>query len=173
MIVRSEQLLFDIKEGYCSKGWYKAKRFCCPQYDESEYILSRFTPFPQSQGESCTSWRSWSEVFGLVADGSKWIDFEDEVFEYIAYAILAVSTVNNLYDPATSLTSLCHSLLWPLFLHFWLSTSLPLPPSWHVKTLVSCLSLSPMQIEKGKLRQYLNLNAKFSITYVYSETEKL
>ena len=30
-----------------------------------------------------------------------------------------------------------------------------------------------MQIEKGKLRQYLNLNAKFSITYAHSETEKL
>lgn len=90
LIVRSEQLLFDIKEGYCTQGWYKAKRFCCPHYDDIDYIPRQLMPFSVSEDETCSSWRMWAEVFGPAADGSKWIDFEDEVFEYIAYAILAV-----------------------------------------------------------------------------------
>ena len=34
IIVRSEQWLFDIKEGYCTTSIWKAKRFCCPSQDE-------------------------------------------------------------------------------------------------------------------------------------------
>ncbi|KAG6891477.1 hypothetical protein C0992_006208 [Termitomyces sp. T32_za158] len=30
LVVRSEQWLFDVKEGYCYGAWWKAKRFCCP-----------------------------------------------------------------------------------------------------------------------------------------------
>jgi chloride channel 3/4/5 len=28
-IVRSEHLLFDLKEGHCTQGWYTAQWFCC------------------------------------------------------------------------------------------------------------------------------------------------
>ncbi len=29
-IVKSEAVLFDLKDGYCSRDWRLAKRFCCP-----------------------------------------------------------------------------------------------------------------------------------------------
>lgn len=36
-IVESEAVLFDLKDGYCTTDWRKAKRFCCPrQMDQVE-----------------------------------------------------------------------------------------------------------------------------------------
>ncbi|CAL1706418.1 unnamed protein product [Somion occarium] len=90
LIARGEQWLFDLKDGYCGSAWYKAKRFCCPQYDEQDYILAAFTSLSLHESETCASWRSWAQVFSPVADASDWIYFEAEAFEYIVYAVLAL-----------------------------------------------------------------------------------
>lgn len=88
MIVRSEQWFFDIKEGYCSAGWLKAKRFCCPRYDETTTLL--LSPFSTvTQGPSCGEWRTWADVFVPVAEANDWI--RAELFEYLIYAVLALS----------------------------------------------------------------------------------
>jgi chloride channel 3/4/5 len=81
MVVRTEQYLFDLKEGYCLAGWYKAKRFCCPPVDETQYFLLDFT----NEAE-CLAWRSWSEAFSWRAG-----DTGEQFVQYVAYAVVAVS----------------------------------------------------------------------------------
>lgn len=80
MIVRSEQWLFDLKEGYCTEGIFKAKRFCCP--------LSVDLNGPT---EDCGAWKTWSELLDPVATrpGSP-ISFASWMIEYISYTIVAV-----------------------------------------------------------------------------------
>lgn len=36
-IVESEAVLFDLKDGYCSKNWRLAKRFCCPYGGDQDW----------------------------------------------------------------------------------------------------------------------------------------
>ncbi|CAO1618827.1 unnamed protein product [Sympodiomycopsis kandeliae] len=36
-IVESEAVLFDLKDGYCSKDWKLAKRFCCPYGGDQDW----------------------------------------------------------------------------------------------------------------------------------------
>lgn len=36
-IVKSEAVLFDLKEGYCARDWTLAKRFCCPFGDQPDW----------------------------------------------------------------------------------------------------------------------------------------
>ena len=79
MLVYSEQWLFDIKEGYCTIGWYKARRFCCKRTIEDE-IFGRVVDDP------CPAWRTWAEALSHPAH-----DSEGEFLEYIPYAIIAVS----------------------------------------------------------------------------------
>ncbi|GJF00679.1 chloride channel [Phanerochaete sordida] len=91
LITRSEQWLFDFKEGYCRTAWYKSKRFCCPVVDDGTL---GFTPAFISFGveeEACRDWRTWSSVFGPVVDGSPWLLFESEMVEYIAYVVVALT----------------------------------------------------------------------------------
>jgi chloride channel 3/4/5 len=71
LILRGEQWLFDVKEGYCHESWWKARRFCCP--DSTEDII-----------EECSAWRTWSEL--LVRKGAIGEDF----VEYISYSVIAV-----------------------------------------------------------------------------------
>lgn len=42
-IIESEALLFDLKDGYCSTGWWHAKRFCCP-LEDGENMLASSSP---------------------------------------------------------------------------------------------------------------------------------
>jgi chloride channel 3/4/5 len=37
LVVRSEQWLFDLKEGYCTTSVWKAKRFCCPHLEPNDF----------------------------------------------------------------------------------------------------------------------------------------
>lgn len=90
MIVRSEQWLFDIKEGYCTLGWYRARRFCCPNYDVSDSGAIYPAFLSLTVDAACPNWRTWAQVFGPAEDGSTWINFEDWVVEYTVYALLAV-----------------------------------------------------------------------------------
>ncbi|KZT10826.1 uncharacterized protein LAESUDRAFT_721216 [Laetiporus sulphureus 93-53] len=91
LIVRSEQWLFDLKEGYCHDDWKKAKRFCCAMEDDS--IRSLHMPFlTYSAKGSCPSWRTWADIFGeTLEEKGEWIGFEAEMVEYIAYAIIALT----------------------------------------------------------------------------------
>ncbi|KAJ3504402.1 hypothetical protein NLJ89_g7954 [Agrocybe chaxingu] len=77
-VVRSEQLLFDLKEGYCMTSWSKAKRFCCPLYEDGE--LSR-----RLLEESCPAWKSWSDVLS-PNEGEE----ESHLVQYISYTCIAL-----------------------------------------------------------------------------------
>ncbi|TFK44756.1 voltage-gated chloride channel [Crucibulum laeve] len=80
LVVRSEQWLFDTKEGYCATGWWKAKRFCCPgTTEELRYGAD------QSFEEACTSWRTWSDVFSQRRGG-----YGADAVEYVTYACIAL-----------------------------------------------------------------------------------
>lgn len=76
-IVRSEQWLFDLKEGRCQQGWWNAKRFC-----------------PQ--------WQTWADALGVDGDERS----PDTMFgsgswavEYVVYAIIAVRcTISDLHS---------------------------------------------------------------------------
>lgn len=74
LVVRSEQWLFDLKEGYCASHWSKAKRFCCPQLSDET-----------TMAEECTAWRSWPEAFKLE-EGEAGAD----AVKYVAWAVIAV-----------------------------------------------------------------------------------
>src|SRR5260370_41244251 len=52
-IVRLEQWLFDLKEGYCTEGIFKAKRFCCPMFADSGRT-----------DEPCAAWETWADWLG-------------------------------------------------------------------------------------------------------------
>lgn len=103
LITRSEQWLFDFKEGYCEWAWYNSKRFCCPTVDDNQ--LSPLPAFLSSiQDDECPGWRPWSEVFGPTVDGSSWLMFESEMIEYIAYTAVAVSSIVLCYSTFLNLS---------------------------------------------------------------------
>ncbi|KAI8993999.1 chloride channel [Trametes punicea] len=90
LIVRSEQWLFDIKEGYCTTNVRKAKRFCCPVQDDS--VISLQIPFfvTTRVEKSCPAWRTWGEFFSPVASGEGgWV--RQEAIEYAVYTVIALS----------------------------------------------------------------------------------
>ncbi|KAG6903056.1 hypothetical protein C0995_007489 [Termitomyces sp. Mi166 len=78
LVVRSEQWLFDVKEGYCYGAWWKAKRFCCP-------ALNDFVVGPRGE-DTCQRWRSWVEVISPETNG-----FFSELTEYTVFACIALS----------------------------------------------------------------------------------
>ncbi|KAH6910369.1 voltage-gated chloride channel [Coprinopsis sp. MPI-PUGE-AT-0042] len=73
MVVRSEQLLFDFKEGYCAEGWWKARRFCCPMVADGTL----------TEPDPCDAWRTWSEVFETQGN-------EQDFVEYASYTTIAL-----------------------------------------------------------------------------------
>ncbi|KAF8906489.1 chloride channel [Gymnopilus junonius] len=81
MVVRSEQLLFDLKEGYCFRSWWKAKRFCCPQLVDNDFIR---TSINNPLADLCPAWRTWSAAF--VSDHNN----EDSAMEYVFYTCIAL-----------------------------------------------------------------------------------
>ncbi|EIN11917.1 hypothetical protein PUNSTDRAFT_61841 [Punctularia strigosozonata HHB-11173 SS5] len=95
LIARSEQVLFDWKEGYCTAGWWKARRFCCPTVDE-DVIIARQWASPlfvtQPEGdEPCAAWRVWSDLFDPRHHGEgSWLKLEAEMVEYVTYTVVAL-----------------------------------------------------------------------------------
>ncbi|KAF7503643.1 hypothetical protein GJ744_003421 [Endocarpon pusillum] len=53
----TESAVFDLKEGYCSNGWYWSRNKCCVGKEE------------------CAAWRTWSEIIRPSRIDSVWIDF--------------------------------------------------------------------------------------------------
>ncbi|KAH9942350.1 chloride channel [Epithele typhae] len=85
-IVRAEQWLFDVKEGYCTTSIWRAKRFCCPtQADESVFVPSFVTVAVE---EDCPAWRTWDQHFQPLADSSSWL--EAEAIDYVMYIAIAI-----------------------------------------------------------------------------------
>lgn len=85
MIVRSEQWLFDFKDGYCTAGWWNAERFCCPGFDDEVLATPYFVGRPRSEG--CKNWRTWADVFAGRGDPR----LGDDLLAYLMYAGIAVS----------------------------------------------------------------------------------
>ncbi|EJU02325.1 clc channel [Dacryopinax primogenitus] len=85
LIIRSESWLFDLKEGYCSDGWWKARRFCCPFMDEDRSALVGV-----AEDDQCPAWLPWMEALGPAWEiGNRWIGLERWSGEYIAYTVMA------------------------------------------------------------------------------------
>ncbi|KAI0633238.1 chloride channel [Trametes polyzona] len=89
MIVRGEQWLFDIKEGYCTQGLWKAKRFCCPVNDDTLFAARTPVFVSMALEESCPAWRTWGEVFSpsTSTDGEP---LEQAAVEYAMYTAIAI-----------------------------------------------------------------------------------
>lgn len=96
LIIRSEQWLFDLKEGFCHEGFWKAKRFCCPLSPNVQSYEAWAFPLVELRDEdSCAGWRTWAEVFGpKSSDGRSWRE-EKWVIEYFSYTVVAVSLTPN------------------------------------------------------------------------------
>ncbi|KAJ8591190.1 hypothetical protein M405DRAFT_735538 [Rhizopogon salebrosus TDB-379] len=77
LVVRAEQWLFDVKQGYCTTTWWHAQEFCCPQLED-------YAPLENP----CSAWRTWSDVY------ASWIHSELEIdkaiAQYVAYTTIAV-----------------------------------------------------------------------------------
>lgn len=93
-IVRTEQWLFDIKEGYCGSAWYKAKRFCCPLPNAS--LSSGNVTYPQfpttylnkrAEPPTCADWVTWAE---RLNGRHELPGVEDWIIEYSVYILFAV-----------------------------------------------------------------------------------
>lgn len=52
----SSDLVFDLKEGFCTTRWFRSRSDCCPAYRD------------------CTDWLSWSQIFKYTRD-NRWVDF--------------------------------------------------------------------------------------------------
>ena len=88
LVVRSEQWLFDLKDGYCGHSWWLPMRFCCPVLDDA---------FRSSALEACSEWRTWEEVFSYSSDEPL-----SEVIRYVAYTILSVRPSSLLIGHASA-----------------------------------------------------------------------
>lgn len=89
MIVRSEQWLFDFKDGYCTTGWWHAERFCCPDFDNGLLATPHFVE--RSGSEVCKNWRTWADVFAGKGNPKP----KDDLLAYLMYAGIAVSALKS------------------------------------------------------------------------------
>lgn len=65
-IVRGEQWLFDLKEGFCHDGWWRSKTFC-------------------------DNWETWAGAFGVDEQGNEEkLGPKAWFVEYILYMLIAV-----------------------------------------------------------------------------------
>lgn len=72
-IVKSEAVLFDLKEGYCQRNWRLAKRFCCPFGDQPDWDGGGSAGFvANSSAMNATSSPAWSyrSQFMTLSSGS-------------------------------------------------------------------------------------------------------
>ncbi|CAE6511278.1 unnamed protein product [Rhizoctonia solani] len=87
VIIRSEQWLFDIKEGYCAKGWWRAMRFCCPAGVDAQSL--RMSRMP-TETEVCEAWITWAQVFGPDDGIGHGPNLESWSIEYVLYMVIAL-----------------------------------------------------------------------------------
>ena len=94
LIVRAEQWLFDVKDGYCAEGWWRAKRFCCQVVDEDDLLRLVAVAGP---ADACRAWKSW----GQLLTNRDTEDATEEAVEYVAYAAFAVRHCPPISSPDT------------------------------------------------------------------------
>ena len=91
----TETSIFDIKEGYCSEGWYYSVRGCC-------------------FGEKlCPAWRTWGEVMSFIGVERKWVDFIAFVFFVVLFSVCScfLTLITKTVIPSTfSLSTLDENL---------------------------------------------------------------
>ncbi|GBE80600.1 hypothetical protein SCP_0303150 [Sparassis crispa] len=88
LIIRTEQWLFDLKDGYCRDAWWKARRFCCPAPED--VFATRPAFLTLAEDESCPAWRTWPQVFEPMAvENGSWLQVE--MMDYLAYTVVALS----------------------------------------------------------------------------------
>lgn len=91
----TETSIFDIKQGYCTTGWYFSKRKCC--FEESE----------------CTTWRSWADIISSTGRHRQWIDFAAYVFFVVVLATascILTLTTKTVVPSGVSLSTLDENL---------------------------------------------------------------
>ncbi|KAI0029975.1 chloride channel [Vararia minispora EC-137] len=111
LIIRAEQWLFDVKEGYCTSAWFRPKRFCCPDAHAPDDPATPFRPATLVPGllegaaapEICPAWREWGDVLA----GAHASAITEEWAQYAAYTFLALllaglSAVLTIYLTASS-----------------------------------------------------------------------
>ena len=116
LIVRGELWLFDTKDGYCRDAWWKAKRFCCPEFARSHRIPGPMSAY--NLEDRCPDWRTWADVFPQIT-----AHLGEDFVEYISYAVIAVYFV---FPPNPNVLNVCFfaRLRW-LLLHRFLPFTSP------------------------------------------------
>lgn len=104
LVVRSEQWLFDFKEGYCRGTWWKAKHFCCRDHNTS--WLTNWPDRGYKSVDQCPEWRTWSSVFlsgkkGLGADAAGYSFY---LLVAILMAVISCFLTISLTDSSTFAT---------------------------------------------------------------------
>ncbi|GAA5957454.1 hypothetical protein JCM10213_001324 [Rhodosporidiobolus nylandii] len=97
-VIASEMLLFDLKEGYCTAGWRKAKRFCCTAAPVVS-LAAKNAVSPARGGmvlrgwgaaeEECDKWRTWAEVWEGWTNEQEGA-LEGEAAGHIAFVLIAL-----------------------------------------------------------------------------------
>lgn len=90
-----ETSIFDLKQGYCTAGWYFSKRKCC--YGE----------------HGCTMWRSWAEVMNTTGKVAEWTDFTAYVLCVVLLATASCAltlTTKTVVPSGISLSTLDENL---------------------------------------------------------------
>lgn len=96
-------LLFDLKEGYCTRNARLAKRFCCKAVGPALGGGGKeFMVMSQLMNHECKEWRSWGEVWGKWMGGAG--EGEKGAVNYLAYILIAVRfSFSTLSPPLSSL----------------------------------------------------------------------
>jgi chloride channel 3/4/5 len=68
----TENVLFDYKDGYCTRGWYFSKKKCCLSENSNEF---------------CPMWNQWSKLITGSETAVEWIDFSGYVFLTVFLAV--------------------------------------------------------------------------------------
>ncbi|KAK4055337.1 hypothetical protein OIV83_000620 [Microbotryomycetes sp. JL201] len=92
MIISTEMVLFDYKDGYCTNDLYAAKRFCCnsaaPQTSVSSLFgLTSWTDTMSVSVSECKDWKTWNQVWTEKLEGSTLVT----VFAFATYLVIAVA----------------------------------------------------------------------------------
>lgn len=109
LIIRSEMVFFDLKNGFCSSKWGSPKRFCCAPKGHSD-----------NGNETCEDWVSWGQYFDSSEtdrDASFFSKPEFIVYFWVAIALACTASALTYYltSSATHVTSKDSAFLGPAF----------------------------------------------------------
>ncbi|ORY75039.1 chloride channel [Leucosporidium creatinivorum] len=134
-IISTEMLLFDLKDGYCTRNARLPKRFCCksvgPALGRRAVGGGGMKVWSQVMVEECRDWTTWGEVWSAWTGGGG--EGEQGVVNYLAFILIAIifsTTASTLTIYLTSSTSVYSSKDSPSMPHPGFSPdfpSLPIP----------------------------------------------